>query len=87
MERAARGGGRVAGGGTGCLTARKMESALYEGIVRHRRFTPRLHRFSYPVFMLYVDLDELDGVGAVSRLLSTRRFGVAWIRRGDPAAS
>ncbi len=60
-----------------------MESAIYEGTVRHWRFTPRRHRFAYPLFMLYVDLDELDQVGAVSRLLSTRRLALAWLRRGD----
>lgn len=60
-----------------------MESALYLGTVRHRRFTPRGHRFAYPLFMLYVDLDELDEVDGLSRLLSTH--GPAWasLRRGD----
>lgn len=60
-----------------------MESALYVGTVRHRRFAPRGHRFSYPLFMLYVDLDELEEVGAVSRLLSTRGPAWAWLKRGD----
>jgi DUF1365 family protein len=60
-----------------------MESALYCGLVRHRRFAPRRHRFAYPLFMLYLDLDELAEVGAVSRLLSVRRPAVAWIRRAD----
>jgi DUF1365 family protein len=60
-----------------------MESAIYQGIVRHRRFAPRRHRFAHPLFMLYVDLDELDEVGALSPLLSTRRPAVAWIRRAD----
>lgn len=60
-----------------------MESALYLGTVRHRRFAPNRHRFSYPLFMLYVDLDEIGEVGALSRLLSTERPAVAWLRRGD----
>jgi uncharacterized protein len=62
-----------------------MDSALYLGLVRHRRFTPRRHRFAYPVFMLYLDLDELEQVGELSRLLSTagRRPAVAWVRRDD----
>ncbi len=36
-----------------------MTSAIYKGWVRHRRFAPNEHRFSYRVFMLYLRLDEL----------------------------
>ena len=39
-----------------------MESCLYHGSLRHRRHAPVPHRFDYPVFMLYLDLDELDSV-------------------------
>jgi DUF1365 family protein len=60
-----------------------MESALYLGTVRHRRFTPRRHRFAYPLFMLYADLDELDAIGRLSWLLSTKRPALAWLRRSD----
>ena len=66
-----------------------MESALYLGTVRHRRFAPRGHRFTYPLFLLAVDLDELDAVGRVSNWLSTTGPALAWLRRrdyfGDPA--
>lgn len=41
---------------------RGTESALYEGTVRHRRFTPVEHEFSYRLYMAYLDLDELPGV-------------------------
>jgi len=41
-------------------------SRIYEGLVRHRRHTPREHSFEYRVFMLYLNLAELpdlfDGV-------------------------
>lgn len=60
-----------------------MESALYLGTVRHRRFAPRAHRFAYPLFMLYVDLDELEAVGSLSRWLSTAGPAWAWLRRRD----
>jgi DUF1365 family protein len=36
-----------------------MNSALYEGKVRHRRFTPVEHAFEYRIFYAYLDLDEL----------------------------
>lgn len=37
-----------------------MRSAIYAGKVRHRRFSPVGHDFSYPVYMLALDLDELE---------------------------
>lgn len=41
-------------------------SAIYEGWVRHRRWTPE-HAFTFPLFMAYLDLAEVDEVLAVSR--------------------
>ena len=37
-----------------------MNSAIYSGTVRHRRFSPVEHRFSYGVYYLWLDLDELE---------------------------
>ena len=39
-----------------------MHSAIYHGSLRHRRLAPRPHGFSYPLFMVYLDLAELDTV-------------------------
>lgn len=36
-----------------------MESAIYVGKVRHRRYKDRGHTFQYKLFMMYLDLDEL----------------------------
>lgn len=60
-----------------------MESALFEGVVRHRRFAPRQHRLAHPLCMLYADLDELDGLFAGSWLASTRRWAPLRLRRED----
>jgi DUF1365 family protein len=49
-----------------------MHSAIYQGHLRHRRFTPHAHRFSYQVFMMYLDLDELDSVLAQSPFWSRK---------------
>ena len=66
-----------------------MHSALYTGQLRHRRFAPREHQFSYRLFMLYVDLAELDEIFRGRWLWSVRRPALAWLRRadciGDPA--
>ena len=60
-----------------------MNSKLYVGQVRHRRFTPRHHEFSYAMFMMYLDLDELDQVFRPYALWSSDRFNLAWFRRRD----
>ena len=66
-----------------------MHSALYIGQLRHRRFAPREHRFNYRLFMMYVDLAELDEIFRGRWLWSVRRPALAWLRRadylGDPA--
>jgi uncharacterized protein len=73
---------------TGLAPAAGRASCLYEGSVRHRRTAPR-DEFRFPLFMAYVDLDELPALFDESRLWSSRRPAVAWFRRadylGDPA--
>ena len=36
-----------------------LNSAIYQGVVSHQRHLPKPHGFSYRVFMMYLDLDEL----------------------------
>ncbi|NND44856.1 MAG: DUF1365 domain-containing protein [Xanthomonadales bacterium] len=66
-----------------------MNSAIFEGQVRHRRMRPKAHAFSYRMFMMYLDLAEIDTVFRGRWLWSTRRFALARFRRedhlGDPA--
>jgi DUF1365 family protein len=64
-------------------------SCAYEGWVAHRRCGPIEHELRYPVFMVYLDLAELDTVFAGMPLWSTSRPALASFRRtdhlGDPA--
>ena len=60
-----------------------MHSAIYKGYLRHRRFHPRTHKFSYRVFMMYLDLDELDSVFKLSPLWSKKSWRPARFKRGD----
>jgi uncharacterized protein len=60
-----------------------MHSALYTGRLRHRRYAPRAHQFSYRLFMMYVDLAELDEIFRGRWLWSARRPALAWLRRAD----
>ncbi|WP_115718712.1 DUF1365 domain-containing protein [Gallaecimonas mangrovi] len=58
-----------------------MTSALYVGHVRHRRHLPKSHRFSYPFFMWYLDLDEMPA--DQGRWFSSTRFALARFYRPD----
>ena len=60
-----------------------MNSAIYEGVVTHRRRTPVAHAFRRRLFMSYVDLEELPGLlrGIPPALARFRREDYL----GDPA--
>jgi len=58
-------------------------SAVYEGTIRHRRFEPVEHEFSYRLFLMYLDLDELPGVLDPYPLWSARGAALARFRRED----
>lgn len=58
-------------------------SGIYRGTIRHRRFRPRHHAFSYRLFMMYLDLAELEGIFKGRWLWSARGPALAWFRRED----
>ena len=60
-----------------------MHSAIYKGLLRHRRFIPVDHKFSYKVFMLYLDLDEIDEVLSKTRFWSRKPWRPARFARSD----
>lgn len=60
-----------------------MESCLYTGSVRHRRFTPVENEFRYGLFLVYLDLNELDSVFRGRWLWSTKRPAFCRFRRDD----
>jgi len=60
-----------------------MNSCLYTGTLRHRRFAPRPRAFRYRLFMAWLDLAELDEVFRDRWFWSVRRPALAWFRRGD----
>ena len=60
-----------------------MHSALYTGWVSHCRRAPRRHAFRYPLFMVWLDLAELDQVFRGRWLWGIERRTVAAFRRAD----
>lgn len=64
-------------------TAEGFESAIYRGIVRHRRFAPRQHEFEYPVFMFLLKVDEIPRLLQRFWQLGSRFWHWARFRRAD----
>ncbi len=60
-----------------------MESCIYEGRVKHTRAKPAEHRFSYRVFLMYLDLDELPRLFERRWFWSVRRPSLARFNRAD----
>ena len=60
-----------------------LHSAIYSGWVQHRRFAPRNNCFRYRVFMMYLDLAELEQVLALSPLWGRTRRALARFCRED----
>jgi len=62
-----------------------LRSAIYEGWVRHRRYTPKAHEFRYRICQSMLDLSEIEQVFALHPLYSASRAAPAWFRRTDHA--
>jgi len=60
-----------------------LHSALYTGWVSHARRLPRVHAFRYPLFMVLLDLAELDQVFRGRWLWGVERRRIASFRRAD----
>ena len=68
-----------------------MESGIYSGTLRHRRFIPVHHEFTYPLFMVFLDIDRLPELMKVSPMAGYNRRNWASFHEkdhfGDAAAS
>ena len=67
-----------------------VRSGLYPGVVTHTRLKPRRHGLRYRIFMLLLDLDELDALDRRLKLFSLKRFNLTGFnprRHGDGSAT
>jgi DUF1365 family protein len=66
-----------------------IESGLFVGTLRHRRFTPVSHAFTYPLFMALLDIDRVPQLMSASRVTSYNHWNWASFNDrdhfGDPA--
>ncbi|CAB5138867.1 Hypothetical protein COG3496 [Olavius algarvensis associated proteobacterium Delta 3] len=58
-------------------------SAIFEGTIRHRRFSPVENSFQYRIFFMYLDISELPDLFAPYLLWSVEKPNVASFRRKD----
>ncbi|MGF1764936.1 DUF1365 domain-containing protein [Aliivibrio kagoshimensis] len=60
-----------------------FNSAIFEGRVRHRRFTPRSHAFSYQLYMLALDLDEIDQLTEIKGIFGKQFYNLLRFNEKD----
>ena len=60
-----------------------MHSRIFTGQVIHHRLQPHRHRFSYRLFMMYLDLHELPGLFDRFRFWAYEKLALASFRRKD----
>ena len=60
-----------------------MKPSIYVGTVSHRRYLPKQHRFRYPFFMWFLNLDELDSLPSLGRWFSASRLALSRFHRPD----
>ena len=68
-----------------------IDAGLFVGTLRHRRFVPVPHAFTYPLFMALLDIDRVQELMRVSWVTSYNRWNWASFddrdHLGDPARS
>lgn len=60
-----------------------LNSCIYQGKVFHKRFSPKQHSFSYNLFFLAIDLDELPILSGLSKYFKVNRFAPLSFRCSD----
>ena len=60
-----------------------MNSCLYECAVVHQRTQPTVHRFTYRMMLMHLDLEELDSLDRSMRLFSRGTRNLYSFRDGD----
>jgi DUF1365 family protein len=64
-------------------TLQPEHSSIYIGWIRHRRFIPVINHFRYPIFMMYLDLDEISDLFSKKWYCGLERFNLVSFKRKD----
>ena len=54
-----------------------VRPAIYVGTLRHRRFQPKYHEFTYPIFMVCLDIDRIQKMMSISPFAGYNRWNWA----------
>jgi len=60
-----------------------LTSAVYLGDVKHRRFAVKSHSFSYPLYMMWVDLNNPQQLNGVHSQLGSSGFKALKFNQAD----
>ena len=60
-----------------------LHSKIFCGSIQHRRFIPIIHKFKYPICMLYINLAETNYIFKNSKLWSYNKSNLASIQEKD----
>ncbi len=60
-----------------------LNSAIYIGDIRHRRFAVKAHQFNYPLYMMWVDLAHPDELNSVHPWLGLTGFKALKFTQSD----
>ncbi|MFC3122081.1 DUF1365 domain-containing protein [Agaribacter flavus] len=58
----------------------QFESSLYKGWVFHQRLQPKLHKFSYRIYLWWIKLEELDALAKELKHFDTNIKKRSWLR-------
>lgn len=61
----------------------KLNSCIYQGKTFHKRFMPTQHSFDYSMYMLWLDLDELELLDEKLSRFSINKFNWLSFKRSD----
>ena len=60
-----------------------LKNYIYNGVIRHRRYTPFEHFFSYPLFMVYVDISKVNKILETSLIWNVNKPALISFYRKD----
>lgn len=60
-----------------------MQSAIYKGSVFHSRFVPKKHAFTYQIFLMWINLDEIEKLEAQVKGFSATSWAPIRFKRSD----
>lgn len=63
-----------------------LPEGIYRGKMRHRRYSPTTHDFTYPLAMTLLDIDKISDTVSRSRWWSEERFNIVSLYQKDRLA-